>query len=169
MAKRRELNTTVLVDKFRARFSDAILATTVERGEVSHLVKSGEILGILTHLKADGDFQMEFLSDVIGVDNYPEKPRFTIVYQLLSLTRRQRLRIKADFEEGEKVPSVTSLWKSAGCAEREVYDMFGIEFTGHPDLRRIYLPDDWEGYPLRKDYPLKGYKDKYNPYGEEKK
>jgi len=81
---------------------------------------------------------------------------------------RMRLRLKVRVGEGEEVDSVTSVWRSAGWAEREAYDMFGIVFKGHPDLRRIYMPEDFEGFPLRKDYPLRGYKDEFNPNGEER-
>ena len=93
---------------------------------------------------------------------------FEVVYHLYSIPNKYRLRIKVRVREDEKVPSVTSVWRSADFAERETFDMFGIVFDGHPNLKRIYMPLDWEGFPLRKDYPLTGFKDEYNPFGVEK-
>jgi len=88
---------------------------------------------------------------------------------LKSIAKKHRVRLKVKLDDGETIPSVTAIWSAANWAEREAYDMFGIRFEGHPELRRIYMPEDWDGFPLRKDYPLRGYKDRYNPYGEEKK
>ena len=110
---------------------------------------------------------MTYLSDVCGVDYYPKTPRFEVVYHMLSINKKLRLRLKVRLAEGEKVDSVTGVWRSANWYEREAFDMFGIEFEGHPDPRRIYLAEDWEGHPLRKDYPLRGFKDNLNPNGEE--
>jgi NADH-quinone oxidoreductase subunit C len=97
------------------------------------------------------------LSTVTAVDRYPAEPRFEVVYHLHSLERNERLRLKCRVT-GEKpqIDSVTPVWRSADWYEREVFDLFGIRFNGHPDLRRIMLPDDWEGHPLRKDYPVTG-------------
>src|SRR3990172_8011755 len=89
---------------------------------------------------------------------------FEVVYHLYSIPFKNRLRIKVRVREDETVPSVTSLWRSADFAERETFDMFGIVFEGHPNLKRIYMPMEWEGYPLRKDCPLTGFKDRYNPF-----
>lgn len=164
-----KLNTAVLVDKLRARFSAEIVETKVAKGEVTHLIKKDALIGVLTFVKGESDFQMDYLADVVGVDFHPEEPRFEVVYHLLSTKRNLRLRIKVRAQDGEEVPTVTTIWSSANFAEREIYDMFGIKFTGHPDMRRIYLAHDWVGHPLRKDYPLRGFKDKYNPNGEEKK
>ncbi|HHL40542.1 MAG TPA: NADH-quinone oxidoreductase subunit C [Deltaproteobacteria bacterium] len=139
-----------------------------ERGEVTHVVGKEGLIELCRFLRSDVELRMNFLSDVLGVDHRPRKPRFDVVYHLYSIPRKLRLRLKVRVDEGESVPSVTCLWKGADWAERETYDMFGIRFDGHPDLKRIYLPHDWEGYPLRKDYPLRGYKDRYNPFGVEK-
>jgi NADH-quinone oxidoreductase subunit C len=103
---------------------------------------------------------LNFLSDTTAVDmlRLRESPRFDVVALLYSLPNRVRLRIKAGCDDGESVPSLTPLWNGANWLEREVYDMFGIVFEGHPNLRRMLLPDDWdEGHPLRKDYPLRGW------------
>jgi NADH-quinone oxidoreductase subunit C len=160
---------SVLVKRPRERFASSILETEVFRGEVTHVIKKEALLDISMFLQSDKELRMDYLSDVLGVDYHPRTPRFEVVYQLYSTTKKLRLRLKLKLEEGETVPSVTGLWRAAGFPEREVFDMFGIVFDGHPDLKRIYMPHDWEGFPLRKDYPLRGYKDRYNPYGEEKK
>jgi NADH-quinone oxidoreductase subunit C len=159
---------SVVVKRLKDRFASSILETTVFRGEVTHIVKKEALLDVCRFLKSEKDLKMDFLSDVLGVDYHPRTPRFEVVYLLYSTANKIRLRLKIKVEDGETVPSVTALWRSANCAERETFDMFGIVFDGHPELKRIYLPLDWEGFPLRKDYPLRGYKDKYNPYGEEK-
>lgn len=99
-------------------------------------------------------------SNVTAVDFYPHRvPRFDVVYHLVSPHRRARVRLRVRVGEGEPVPSVTGVWPGAGWPEREVFDLFGIVFDGHPDLRRLLMPDDWEGHPLRKDYPVQVQKD----------
>lgn len=160
---------SVLIKNIINRFSAAILDTVIFRDAVTHLIKKDFLIEICSFLKEDPALQFNFLSDVIGTDYYPQNPRFEVVYNLYSIPQRHRLRLKVKIQDGETLPSVTSVWKGADWAEREAYDMFGIRFEGHPNLKRIYMPEDWEGFPLRKDYPLKGYKDRYNPYGEEKK
>ena len=158
----------LFIQRLKERFGEVVLSTVVFRDELTCTVAKDSIVEVCRFVKEDPAFDMKFMSDMVGVD-YPErKPRFEVIYHLLSITKRSRLRLKVLVDEGQSVPSVTGVWKSANWHEREVYDMFGILFTGHPDLKRIYLPHDWEGFPLRKDYPLKGYKDEYNPYGEEK-
>lgn len=96
------------------------------------------------------------LLDLGGVDYHPARPRFEVVYHLQDLKRLRRLRLRVPVDEGEAVPTVSHLWPMAEPAEREVYDLFGVPFAGHPNLTRILMPDDWEGHPLRKDYPLQG-------------
>ncbi|MBI5599867.1 MAG: NADH-quinone oxidoreductase subunit C [Deltaproteobacteria bacterium] len=159
----------LLVVRNLQRFGSSIVETSVSMGEVTCVVKKDSILDVCRAVKADPALRLNFLMDVAGVDRHPRKPRFEVVYHLLSLTNRLRLRLKVRADDGEKVPSVVSVWGSADWPEREAFDMFGIVFENHPGLRRIYMPHDWEGFPLRKDYPLKGYKDQYNPSGEEKK
>ncbi len=158
----------ILVKKVKDAFRDAIIETAVYKGEVTHLVDKMALGSIGTFLKTDPGLRMNYLVDVLGVDYHTRVPRFEVVYHLYSIIKKHRLRLKIKAAEGETVPSVTSVWLGANWPEREVYDMFGIVFEGHPGLKRIYLPEDWEGFPLRKDYPLRGYKDRYNPYGEEK-
>ncbi len=159
----------VLVQKVRSRFGKSIIDTSLFRGEITHVIETKDIADVCNFLKYDQDFQFNFLSDIIGTDCRPLNSCFEVVYQLYSITHKHRIRLKVRVKEGESVPSVTPVWRSANFAEREAYDLVGIVFTGHPDLRRIYMAPDWEGYPLRKDYPLVGYKDQYNPCGVEKK
>jgi len=155
----------VLIDKVKAAFRDKIISTTVHRGEVTHQVCASALRSMCTFLKTDPELRMNYCVDVVGVDYMGESPRFEVVYHLYSIPKRHRIRIKVRVDEGEALPSVTSIWAGADWAEREVYDMFGIVFEGHPNMKRIYMAEDWEGHPLRKDYPLRGYKDRYNPYG----
>ena len=118
------------------------------------LIEPANIHARLAELKRDG-FTM--LLDLGAVD-YPQRtPRFDVVYHLLNLRQTKRVRLLCGVADGDpKLPTATDLWKSADWAEREIFDLFGIRFDGHPDLRRIQMPNDWEGYPLRKDYPLRG-------------
>jgi len=169
MAGRKGLNEKLLVDDLKARFGDVIHETTIDKGEVTHLVDGAKLFDICAFLKSDAKCQFNFLSDMHAADLHTASPRFEVVYHLYSIPKKQRVRLKVRVDDGESVPSVTSLWQSANWAEREAYDMIGVTFAGHPNLTRIYLPSGWEGHPLRKDYPLRGYKDEYNPFGEEKK
>jgi len=105
------------------------------------------------------DFGFTFLADVTAVDWYPSESRFEVVYHLLSMQHKERLRLKVKLGgDDAHVESVTGIWPSANFFEREVYDLFGVRFAGHPNLRRIMMPEDWEGHPLRKDYPVEGYR-----------
>ena len=142
--------------------------TSVFKDEVTHLVKKTALVSICEFLKTDPVLRMNYLVDVIGVDCTPASPRFEVVYHLYSIPQRHRVRLKLKVAEGESVPTVTGVWPGADFPEREAYDMYGIIFDGHPNLKRIYMAPDWQGHPLRKDYPLRGYKDQYNPFGEEK-
>jgi NADH-quinone oxidoreductase subunit C len=104
------------------------------------------------------------LSGLTAIDRFPAEPRFELVYLLHSIQANQRLTLKVALGDGDEVETVTSVWEGADWYEREVFDMFGVRFTGHPDLRRILMPDDWQGHPLRKDFPVHGHK--YD-YGDE--
>ena len=122
-------------------------------GDWTVIVPVSRLMDVAQHLHAAG---FDYCSDLTATD-WPTRPqRFDVVYCLYSIRRRQRLRLKVRAAEHEAVPSVTSLWPAANWLEREVYDMFGVNFTGHPDRRRILMPEDWQGYPQRKDYPLEG-------------
>ena len=117
----------------------------------------GNIIPLLKHLRDDPAWRCEILIDICGVD-HPERPeRFDVVYQLLSLKHNHRIRVKLRTDEDTPVPSVTSVYSTAGWLEREIWDMYGVYFDGHPDLRRILTDYGFEGHPLRKDFPLTGY------------
>jgi len=130
--------------------------------DLTMYVSNDKILDICQFLHDSDELNFVYLSSITGVD-YPNRiPRFDVVYHLYSIEKNHRIRLKIEVDEHKSIPSVTGIWKGANWFEREVYDLFGIEFTGHPDLRRILLPDEWEGYPLRKDYPLQGKLKDYN-------
>jgi NADH-quinone oxidoreductase subunit C len=135
-------------------------AATVEefRGEVHVFINAGQVVDSLTYLRDEHGFSL--LSVLTAVDYWPQvSPRFHVIYQLTSLTQNLSLQLRVPVNaDALKVPSATGVFEVADWREREVYDMFGIEFEGHPDPRRILMPDDWEGHPLRKDYPL-GYEE----------
>jgi NADH-quinone oxidoreductase subunit C len=126
-----------------------------DRKELTLTVAAENIISAATAAKAAG---YNFLEDVTAVDWYPSEPRFQITYHILSHTLKARLRLIARVAEGEAIASITSVWPSANFYEREVFDLFGVTFTGHPHLTRIMMPDNWNGHPLRKDYPVEGYR-----------
>ena len=135
----------------------ALQAGELVRGQAIARVDRAAIRDALAALRDHPDTRFDMLSDLTVVDYLGRAPRFEVVYLLYSLGRNHRLRVKAAVpEEDPLVPSVSSLWKAALWAEREAWDMFGIRFAGHPDLRRILMPDEWQGHPQRKDYPLEG-------------
>jgi NADH-quinone oxidoreductase subunit C len=152
------MGTDELAEHLRAHFSDVQVA----RGEVTVIVPADEVVASLEYLRSDADLAFDFLSDLSATD-WPERvPRFWLAYQLYSMRHRHRVRVKAGLEEGEpRVATVTGLYPTADWLEREVFDFFGVVFDGHPDLRRIIMPDDWEGFPLRKDYSLGGVGTQY--------
>ena len=139
---------------------DAVLAGKIDRGEVTLEIKPEKIVDVCRFLKQEQQFVR--LSAVTAVDWYPQEPRFEVIYHLHSLDRNERLRLKCRLAVGgAEIDSVTVVWRSANWYEREVFDLFGILFRNHPNLRRIMMPEDWEGHPLRKDYPVHGYKYSY--------
>jgi len=130
-----------------------------DRDEMTIYVDRSSIRGACAILREGPSCPFNFLSDVTCVDWYPSEPRFEVVYHLLSIPNKERVRLKVRLDGSSPVvESITSIWPGANYFEREVFDMFGIRFTGHPYLRRIMMPEDWEGYPLRKDYPVEGYR-----------
>jgi len=134
-----------------------ILSWDVQKGELCLVADYMAVARILTYLRDSAKCQFSQLMDVCGVDYLERLPRFDVVYNLLSLTHNIRIRVKVQVEEGIPVPSVTSVFSSAGWWERETFDLFGIPFSDHPDLRRILTDYGFEGHPLRKDFPLSGY------------
>lgn len=141
------------------KFGDAVTEITEKLGETTIYVKRESIADVCRFLRDDEKSQFNLLSDLVGVDRgIEEELRFEVNYHLTSLPKRMRLRIKVRVtEEDCNVPTVTEVWPTANWHERETFDLLGIRFEGHPDLRKILTPNDLEGHPLRKDFPLRGY------------
>ncbi|MBU6471196.1 MAG: NADH-quinone oxidoreductase subunit C [Alphaproteobacteria bacterium] len=135
----------------------AVKGHKVAVGELTVDVEPGESVRVMTTLRDDPAFDFKLLIDVCGVDFPARAKRFDVVYHLLSLTKNRRLRVKAEVSEGAGVPSIVALYPAANWYERETFDMFGVVFSGHPDLRRILTDYGFSGHPLRKDFPLTGY------------
>ncbi|MCS7214827.1 MAG: NADH-quinone oxidoreductase subunit C [Thermodesulfovibrio sp.] len=151
------MNSKDIAEKIKERFPEELLWFVCFRDECSIVVKKEKIKEILSFLKNTPGLEFDYLIDLTAVDYLGfREPRFDVVYHLMSIKHKHRIRIKAQVPEQDcYVDSVNSLWATANWFERECYDMFGIEFKGHPDLRRILMPEDWNGFPLRKDYPVK--------------
>jgi len=147
-----------IAEKIKELFPEEVLAVSEFRGQVSVTLRKNRIRDIARYLHDDPDLYFDYLIDVCGVDYLGKKEkRFEVVYHLYSIKHRRMIRLKAEVgEEDLTIDSVTSVWIGANWHERETFDLYGINFSGHPDLRRILMPEDWEGHPLRKDYPLKG-------------
>lgn len=125
-------------------------------GDWTLILETPRLIEVARHLRDAPGAQFNHCSDVTASDWPPRAKRFDVVYSLYSISLRHRVRLKVQVADGEAVPTVCGIWPSANWLEREVFDLFGIPFEGHPDLRRILMPDDWQGYPQRKDYPLEG-------------
>ncbi len=146
-----------LAEHIEENLEDSVVRYELQKGELILHVKRDTIVDALQFLRDDRECDFKVLIDVCGVD-YPERAeRFDVVYQLLSLTQNNRVRVKVMTDENNPVPSVVSVYSAANWFEREAWDMYGIYFSGHPDLRRILTDYGFEGYPLRKDFPLTGY------------
>jgi len=140
--------------KLRERFTDDVKAVHAWRGDLTAEVSAARLIEICLWLRDDAALAFDYLVDVTAVDYLGSTPRFELVYHMKSLTHGHRLRIKAKVSEDDaRIPSVVSVWRGADWLERETWDLYGIRFDGHPDLRRIYLYEEFEGHPLRKDYP----------------
>jgi NADH dehydrogenase I D subunit len=149
-------DTKVAPQKLKKQFPDAVIDTRSFRGEETVVVKNNAILSICQFLATDPVLSFDFLTDICGVDYPDREKRFEVVYHLYSIKRKTRLRVKTTVGEGESLSTVESVWKAATWFEREAYDMLGLTFEGHGDLRRILTWDGYEGHPLRKDFPIKG-------------
>jgi NADH-quinone oxidoreductase subunit C len=137
-----------------AHGEEVVVETTFFRDQATLTVEPAFIGAVLAHLREQG---YAFMSSVHGVDYYPHEPRLGVVYELLDMSRVDRIAVKVRVDSGDPaVPSVTDAWPTANHQEREVYDMFGVVFEGHPDLRRILMPEDYEGHPQRRDFPIGG-------------
>ena len=152
----RERPVALAVEAFDA---EAVTGGKYDRNELTLEIAPAKISSVCGFLKYDQKFVR--LSTVTAVDRYPSEPRFEVVYHLHSIERKERIRLKCRIAgsgapSGPEIESVASVWAGANWYEREVFDLFGIRFLKHPDLRRIMMPDDWEGHPLRKDYPITG-------------
>ncbi|MBI3004992.1 MAG: NADH-quinone oxidoreductase subunit C [Ignavibacteriales bacterium] len=151
------MNNQAVDEKLKARFSAVPLEISEFRDELTVVVPKENIVDVSRFLKNDPELSFDLLADLCGIDMYTPTKRFGVIYNLYSLSKKCRIRLKTFTEEDNpKVPTVTSVWSTANWHEREAFDMFGIVFEGHPDLRRMYMPDEFEYYPLRKDFPLMG-------------
>ena len=152
-----EQDKSSVVRKIREWDAQAVAEVIEFRGETTVVVPREHLRRAAEYLATDASLQFSFLSDITVVDRFPIEPRFDVNYHVVSLERKERLRLKVRVPgSAPNVPSVVSIWPTANWHERENFDLFGVRFEGHPDLRRILMPDDWEGHPLRKDYPVEG-------------
>jgi NADH-quinone oxidoreductase subunit C len=155
------LDTQAVFDKFPDEpalnaLSDLAVAAKYDREELTITVARENILAACEAVKAAG---YNFFEDVTAVDWYPSEPRFQISYSILSFSLKRRVRIVVRLAgDDAAMDSITAIWPAANFYEREVFDLFGVHFGGHPNLRRIMMPEDWQGHPLRKDYPVEGYR-----------
>lgn len=166
------------VEALRNAFPDAFQSAQEFRGDVAVFVDSARIVDVCRYCRDTRGLEYNFLSDVTAVDYLPQEPRFGVLYHVYSMLHNRSLCLKVMLPEDDPtVSSVTDIYPAANWFEREVYDLMGITFTGHPDLRRLLMPEDWDGHPLRKNYPL-GYEtvqfsfnfdevDKHKPYARE--
>jgi NADH-quinone oxidoreductase subunit C len=148
------------VDVLRAWSVNAIEEVIEFRGETTLVVPRKVLLQVAQQCRNNEALQFNLLSDATSVDRYPMEPRYELQYHLVSVSKKNRLRLRVKLSSDDPVvDSLVPVWPGANWLEREIFDLMGIQFTGHPDLRRILLPDDWEGYPLRKDFPVEGFRD----------
>ena len=148
------------VEHLRAWDTNAVAEVVEYRGETTIVVPRELLRATAARCRDDASMQFNLLTAATCLDRHPYEPRFEVVYQLVCISRREKLRLKVRLSGKDPVlDSLVPVWPGANWLEREIFDLFGIRFAGHPDLRRILLPDDWEGHPLRRDYPVEGYRD----------
>ena len=146
-----------LLEALKSKFGSAVEPGADFRGEETVIVRKAQLLELCTFLRNDPAFRFDSMRDLCGADHYRPDDRFEVVYNLFSIPNKRRLRLKVRIDEADMhVASVSGIWSTADWLERETYDMYGIIFDGHPDLRRIYMPEEFEYHPLRKDFPLMG-------------
>ena len=155
------MESVAIAERLRARFPDEFLKLCTFHGQTAVVIRSDRIREILQWLRDDPELRLNHLRSLCGVDNFRRKlpglSRFEVVYNLYSIPLRHEIRLRAEVADTDpRIDSVVPIWPGADWLERETWDLLGIAFDGHPDLRRVLLPEDWEGYPLRKEYPLKG-------------
>ena len=154
-----EIVKNVAVQKLREWDQQAVAEVIEFRGETTVVVPRQHLVRAAEYLASESSLRFTFLSDLTTVDRFPMEPRSELNYHLLSIDQKLRLRLRVRLPGSEpSMPTVTSVWPTANWHERESFDLFGIRFQGHPDLRRILMPDEWEGHPLRKDYPVEGFR-----------
>ena len=148
---------TLIPQKLKEKFSSVDFEVLDYRDELTIKFDKKNIVEVCSFLKSDPELEFMMCSDITAIDWATRKNRFTVVYNIFSMKHNFRLRLKADVDESDCViDSVSSVWKAANWQERETYDMYGIKFNNHPDLRRMYMPEEFEYHPLRKDFPLMG-------------
>lgn len=150
----------LVIHRLKAQFPQSIEATSEFRGDLTVQVKKVDIVRVCTFLRDEGELSFDMVIDLCGVDMFRPEGRFEVIYNLYSLKNKKYVRLKVLVDEEDPVvDTVTTVWSGANWHERETYDMFGIKFEGHPDLRRMYMPEEYEYYPLRKDFPTMGITD----------
>jgi NADH-quinone oxidoreductase subunit C len=148
---------TLLISDLAERLPGAVRQLSHSRGESYLHVEPARLVEVARFLKEEPVWQFAFLANISPVDWLSRSPRFEVVYHLRSLAFNYRLGLKVDVpDQSLSLPSLTGVWRAADWLEREAYDLFGVRYSGHPDLRRIMMPDDWQGHPYRRDYPLAG-------------
>jgi NADH-quinone oxidoreductase subunit C len=153
-------NANVVAECLRSWNANAVAEVIEFRGETTIVVPRELLRTAAEHCRGDAKLQYNLLTDAACVDRYPGEPRFELNYHLVSIPRREKVRLRVWLSgDNPAVDSLVAVWPGANWLEREIFDLFGIRFLGHPDLRRILLPEDWEGHPLRRDYPVEGYRD----------
>ena len=151
---------TIVVEKLKSNFPNSILDVKEFRNETTVHIKKEDIVPVCTFLLNDESCQFDYCSDICGADAYTPENRFEVIYNLYSIPLKQRIRLKVFVDESDlHCPSVTSVWPAAEWPERETYDMVGVYFDGNKDMRRMYMPEEFEYYPLRKDFPMMGIPD----------
>jgi NADH-quinone oxidoreductase subunit C len=153
-------NANVVVEHLRAWNPNAIEEVIEFRGETTIVLPRKILRSVAERCREDAALQFNLLTDATCVDRYPHEPRFELNYHLVSIPRKDKIRLKVRLDSSDPVvDTLCPVWPGANWLEREIFDLMGIRFTGHPDLRRVLLPDDFEGHPLRKDFPVEGYRD----------
>lgn len=163
LEKKPEENSEISLELLRENHPDGVLDTLRPHGDATAIIRPESLKEIMDFLKNDSRLLFHVLIDITAVDYPDRKLRFDVVYHLLSLSFNRRLRIKLQVEEGQPVDSLTPLWGCANWLEREVWDMYGVPFAGHPNLKRILMYDGFEGHPLRKDYPIQKRQPRIGP------
>jgi NADH-quinone oxidoreductase subunit C len=150
----------LIIQKLKTQFPNSIESTNDFRDDLTIQVRKSDIVSVAQYLKNDAELAFDLPIDVVGVDMYRPEGRFEVVYIMYSTKNQQYLRLKVLVgEDDATMPSLSSVWSGAAWNEREVYDMIGVKFSGHPDLRRMYMPEEFEYHPLRKDFPTMGIPD----------